>query len=243
MIKPTKITLFGSNSILLVWDANINLAISKEIIALNRLLKTEFSKEIVATNFAYHELALYLNNETNESELISSIEKFINNLSTKIESENSTIFKIPVCYDESFGWDIDEVCKTKDLKIEKLIEIHTKPIYPVHFIGFLPGFPYLGGLDKKIATPRKSTPRQKILAGAVGIAGSQTGIYTIDSPGGWNIIGRTPLKLFDVQQENPVLLQPGNSIKFESINLATYSEITKKIEKGSYSIKKYKNND
>ena len=243
MIQPVKITLFGSSSILLVWDAKIDFRLSKKIIALNRLLKTEFKKEIVATHLAYHELVLYVDHHVDKMKFISVLEQFINGLSTDMVNEKSVIFNIPVCYKGNFGWDIDEVCRFNDLTVEELIELHSKPIYPIHFIGFLPGFPYLGGLNERLATPRKSSPRQKIQAGAVGIAGLQTGIYPIESPGGWNIIGKTPLKLFDVQQKPPTLLQPGNAIKFEPINLATYDQIAKKIEKGRYTIEQYKNYD
>ena len=98
-----------------------------------------------------------------------------------------------------------------------MIRLHTEPEYPIYMLGFVAGFPYLGGMNKAIATPRKKTPRLKIESGSVGIAGEQTGIYSVESPGGWQIIGRTPIKLYDPERERPVLLEAGQYIKFKAI--------------------------
>ncbi|WP_456326837.1 5-oxoprolinase subunit PxpB, partial [Palaeococcus sp. (in: euryarchaeotes)] len=106
-----------------------------------------------------------------------------------------------------------------------VIEIHSKPLYRVYMLGFTPGFAYLGGMDERIATPRLEKPRLKVPAGSVGIAGKQTGIYPLESPGGWRLIGRTPLKLFDANREPPTLLQPGNYIKFVPVSEGEFWEI------------------
>lgn len=125
---------------------------------------------------------------------------------------------IPVCYDLDFGLDLKTMSKTKKLSIDQVIDLHTAQTYRVFMLGFLPGFAYMGIVDDKIAAPRLSTPRKHVIAGSVGIAGHQTGIYPLDSPGGWNIIGRTPVKLFDSHNENPVLFQPGDEVKFYSVS-------------------------
>ena len=124
---------------------------------------------------------------------------------------------IPVCYSGSYAPDIEAIAIEKDISVEKLIQFHKDQLYSIYMIGFLPGFPYMGEVNDAIAVPRKTEPRPKVPAGSVGIAGKQTGIYPIDSPGGWQIIGRTPLKIFDKEKSDPVLLQPGDEIQFYSI--------------------------
>lgn len=124
---------------------------------------------------------------------------------------------IPVCYEPVFGFDLKSLAKTKKLSIDQVIAFHTVHTYRVFMLGFLPGFAYMGIVNEKIASPRLSTPRKYVPAGSVGIAGNQTGIYPLDSPGGWNIIGRTPLNIFDAYAENPSFFQPGDEVKFYSI--------------------------
>ena len=124
---------------------------------------------------------------------------------------------IPVCYAPSYAPDLLEVALQKHITPAEVIQLHTAKAYRVYMIGFLPGFPYMGKVDKRIATPRRSQPRNTVPAGAVGIAGEQTGIYPLTSPGGWNIIGQTPLRLFDAAKKEPVLLQPGDEVTFYTI--------------------------
>ncbi|RLC77330.1 MAG: allophanate hydrolase [Chloroflexi bacterium] len=127
------------------------------------------------------------------------------------------VVEIPVVYGGEFGPDIEFVAKHNGLSVEEVIRLHSNATYTVYMIGFVPGFTYLGGLPKRLATPRLPTPRTLVPAGSVGIAGEQTGIYPIDIPGGWRLIGRTPLKLFDPHREPPVLLKPGDKVRFVPI--------------------------
>ncbi len=125
---------------------------------------------------------------------------------------------IPIVYGGQFGPDIDFVARHNGISVEEVIRLHVSGDYVVYMIGFTPGFPYLGGLAKQIATPRLKVPRTLVPAGSVGIAGEQTGVYPVESPGGWQLIGRTPLKLYDRTRKNPVLLAPGDSARFERID-------------------------
>jgi len=133
---------------------------------------------------------------------------------------------IPVCYDPAFGFDLKSLTKTNKLSVDQIIELHTQQTYRVYMLGFLPGFAYMGIVNEKLAAPRLATPRKQVPAGSVGIAGNQTGIYPLDSPGGWNIIGRTPLQLFNPEvwvhtnheRKDAVLFQPGDEVKFYSIS-------------------------
>ena len=135
----------------------------------------------------------------------------------EISSLPSRKIKIPVCYAEKYALDINEISKEKKLPVDEIIRLHTAKKYRVYMIGFLPGFAYMGEVDEQIAIPRKAQPRTKVEAGSVGIAGMQTGIYPLNSPGGWQIIGKTPVKLFNKEKDDPVLLQPGDEIEFYSI--------------------------
>ncbi len=132
------------------------------------------------------------------------------------------LVEIPVLYGGEMGPDMDAVCTHCALAQEEVIQIHSAPLYLIHMLGFTPGFPYLGGMDSRIATPRLQIPRVKIPAGSVGIAGGQTGVYPIASPGGWQLIGRTPLVLFDPYRNDPILLKAGQRIRFVPIDRAEY---------------------
>lgn len=127
------------------------------------------------------------------------------------------IHQIPVCYVPEFALDMQEVCFYTGLTAAEVIEIHSSSTYTVQMLGFMPGFPYLSGLDARLIVPRKNVPRLKVSAGSVGLAGQQTGIYPLDLPGGWQIIGRTSVQLFDLQKTHPVLLTAGDVLRFEPV--------------------------
>ncbi|TGA98735.1 5-oxoprolinase subunit PxpB [Sporolactobacillus shoreae] len=135
------------------------------------------------------------------------------------------VIHIPVCYGGDFGPDLDEVADLHHLSASELIHRHSAPEYLVYMLGFAPGFPFLGGLPEELATPRRATPRLKIAAGSVGIAGRQTGAYPLDSPGGWQIIGRTPVPLFTPETDPPTLLQAGDLVKFDPISEREFERI------------------
>jgi inhibitor of KinA len=135
------------------------------------------------------------------------------------------VVSIPVCYDPKFGYDLEAVAAAKGISIEELIHIHSSAVYRVYMLGFLPGFAYMGKLDERLETPRKTVPREQVAAGSVGIAGKQTGIYPLPSPGGWHVIGRTPLKLFDPVHEPPALLKAGDEVRFYHISLEAYNQL------------------
>jgi inhibitor of KinA len=127
------------------------------------------------------------------------------------------VVEIPVCYGGTMGPDLDEVARGHEITAEDVVRIHTSGDYLVYMVGFMPGFAYLGGLSPKLATPRRTTPRTVVPAGTVGIGGSQTGVYPLDSPGGWNLIGKTPLAIFDIARAQPALLATGDRVRFRSI--------------------------
>ena len=145
-------------------------------------------------------------------------------------------FEIPTLYGGEFGPDLDFVASHTGLSPEEVIRIHAGTDYLVYMVGFNPGFPYLGGMSEKIAAPRLETPRVKIPAGSVGIAETQTGIYPLESPGGWRLIGRSPLKMFDPSRDPPALVEAGDLVRFVSVDEARYREIQGEVEVGRHRV-------
>lgn len=129
----------------------------------------------------------------------------------------SRFVEVPVCYDPEFASDLDHVAQHAHISPRKVVDFHSAAEYRVGCIGFTPGFPFLAGLPKQLVTPRRAVPRKEIPAGSVGIGGAQTGIYPLRSPGGWNIIGRTPVRLFDPAKSPPTLLRAGDRVRFRAI--------------------------
>ena len=154
-----------------------------------------------------------------------------------IEIPPTDILEIPVCYIGDKGPDIRNVAEYNHKTTDEVINIHTSTEYLIYMLGFTPGFMYLGGMSEEISTPRLKTPRQLIPAGSVGIAGSQTGVYPIDSPGGWQLIGRTPVRMYDPKREMPILPRAGQYIKFYAISEEEYDKIEQQVEVGKYIVK------
>lgn len=155
-------------------------------------------------------------------------------IDVKADAARKKIYEIPVCYGGEFGPDLDNIAQHAGLSPEEVIQIHSSRDYLIYMLGFLPGFCYLGGLDERIHTPRLANPRLKISAGSVGIGGSQTGIYPLDSPGGWQLMGMTPVKTYDPQREVPILVEAGNYIRFIPIDKDEFYRIKELVQSGQY---------
>lgn len=221
------------NALVLSTEARIQKSIDEnEIYGIDELVSTYASLLIY-----FNPCVLSLNTLL---DFLESIKKDI-----KISDQKTNLcIEIPLCYDEEFGLDLDFVCKHNNISKEELINLHTKPYYLVFMLGFMAGFPYLGGLDERLFTPRLSSPRTRIEAGSVGIADKQTGVYPISSPGGWQIIARTPLEFFNKDDEkNPTLLQAGMFLKFKAISKEEFYDIKEQVVKKVYQkeIYEYKN--
>ena len=159
------------------------------------------------------------------------------------QSCKKEILSIPVSYGNRFGEDLARVAMISNLTEDEVISLHSNEEYLVYMIGFLPGFPYLKGLRKEIETPRLSEPRLRVAKGAVGIGGDQTGVYSIESPGGWNIIGQTPLTLFNPEAKPPFLLKAGDFIRFVPITEEEFYKIESNVKNGTYVITRDVTND
>ncbi len=209
----------GDQALALEFENRIDPEINSKVRAADYYLTRESKLEgLLETVPTYRSLLVYYDpdvwNYVDLKEILLNIGEHLKDVAIP----NPETLEIPVLYGGEYGPDIDYVAEHNNLTIEAVIEIHHSSTYLIYMLGFVPGFPYLGGMSSKIATPRLENPRTQIPAGSVGIAGSQTGIYPLESPGGWRLIGRTPLKLFDPSKEDPFLPKPGHYLKFYPIS-------------------------
>lgn len=227
---------FSERSILVEWPSKIDNSILEDVLNFKNHLLNSSIKSIVQINNAYSSiLIIYKFTIDNAYDEISKLKALY---LERVSNAKRTLrrWKIPVCYDDDFGLDLKEISEEKKCTISEIINWHSDTIYTVFFIGFLPGFLYLGGLDKRLNFPRKVSPRSQIQKGAVAIGGAQTGIYPNTSPGGWNIIGNSPLEFFNPKKDKPCFAQSGDKIQFVPINKQEYKTISLQVERGDYSI-------
>ncbi len=174
--------------------------------------------------------------ETEVNNLIKKLMEIEKTLDS-IDLPKPRIIEIPTIYGGESGEDLKFVAEHNGISEDEVIKIHSSVDYRIYMLGFSPGFPYLGGMSERIETPRLKTPRTKIPAGSVGIAGKQTGIYPMESPGGWQLIGRTPIKLYNPQSQIPIILQAGDYLRFVPVEKDEYDSISSLVEKNQYKIK------
>jgi len=225
LYSEPQIRLSGDRAILVEYGDAIDPAVNEKVRAVTALLKRGLPEGVEAVIPAYRNLAiLYDPLVTSPAEILSLLTGLESRLH-EIEIPKPRVVEIPVLYGGDHGPDIGVVAEHNGLSVEEVIAIHAGTVYPIYMIGFTPGFCYLGGLDRRIHTPRRKTPRTLLPGGSVGIAEAQTGMYPVDSPGGWQIIGRTPLRLFAPERENPFLYEPGDRIRFVPVTAAEYERI------------------
>jgi len=222
-MKNYKIFPLGENALTIEFGNEISETLNRQVISLDKYLSENPFQGLIEIVPAYASLTVFfdiLTVKKNQPNFPTAFEAVKNVVSDTLKSlkiikkADSRLIEIPVIFDEESSPDLKFVAETNKLSTEKVIEIFLSQTYRVYMLGFLPGFAYMGEIDEKIAAPRKESPRQNVSAGSVGIAGRQTGIYPFDSPGGWQIIGRTETKLFTPESENPTLCQTGDSVKF-----------------------------
>ncbi len=224
----------GDCSVSVEFGNEISPEINNKIRSLTNALENEHINGIIECIPTYRSLLInYDPSIISGTKLIKKIKKYLS-ASSEMQDNEKKIYVIPVCYEGEFAPDIDNVCKHNNLTKEEVIAIHSGRDYLIYMLGFLPGFPYLGGLDERIHTPRLESPRKSIPGGSVGIGGKQTGIYPMASPGGWQLIGRTPVKPYDPDREDPILYSAGDYIRFKPISTEEYEEIKAQSDNGTY---------
>lgn len=238
-MQDVRFLMTGDTSILVEFGNEISTEINARIRAFNIALEKKGIDGIVETVPTYRSLTVHYRPEVIRYEkLRDTLHGLLGSLD-EVEIPPASVVEIPVLYGGEMGPDLGFVAEHNSKTVEEVIKIHSAPEYLIYMLGFTPGFPYMGGMSAEIATPRLTSPRVKIPGGSVGIAGSQTGVYPIDSPGGWQLIGRTPLKLYDAQRETPILLQAGQYVKYRPVSQAEFDDIAAQVAAGSYVVKTY----
>ena len=216
---------YGERAILIEWPQEIHADILNDILVLKENILNSNLKSLLYLKPSYNSLLVVYKNT------ISDLKREISNIDNVYSAKNnrkkeiSHLWKVPVCYDPVFGIDLEHLSEEKNMSKSEIIALHSQSIYTVYFIGFLPGFLYLGGLPDELEIPRKSTPRLAVEKGAVAIGGNQTGVYPNSSPGGWHIIGNSPIDFFNINRNKPCFAKAGDKIQFYPISLKQHHDI------------------
>ena len=227
--------VFNEESILIQWNDKVNINLINSIISYKNLIEQELSEILIECVQSINSMmVIYNSNKINSEDLINILEKLYS-VDLTVGKTEKRIWNIPVCYDLSFGIDLEDLSNSNSISIDEIIKLHSSTSYSILSMGFLPGFLYLGMNHKKLYCERKDKPELNIKSGSIGIARDQTGIYPQDSPGGWRIIGRSPISFFNVDEKSPCFAKPGDKIKFQNISLSEFNKIEK--NRSSYKIK------
>ena len=227
---------YGNKAILIEWTEDINAHILEDIINFkHKILGNKIFMVQEVINCYNSITVVYPFEIENFSKAVEALKTVY--LDRKFnEIAKPKVWQIPVCYDEDFGFDLKAFSDAKNLSIKEIIDLHIQPLYKVYFIGFLPGFLYLGGLNNKLSMDRKASPSLKVPKGSVAIGGNQTGIYPIESAGGWHIIGKTPISFFDMSKNYPCFATTGDYIQFISISKDEFKTIENNIKNELYQL-------
>ncbi len=224
----------GDSALFIELGDTIDPELNRRIRRLHLAIQEATPPGLVETVPAYRSLLVcYEPREVSPQQLRASLELLIDKTEAG-EFPAPKVTEVPTVYGGEYGPDLEFVAEHNGLSPEDVVRLHAGKAYLIYVLGFIPGFAYLGGLSPRIATPRLATPRARIPAGSVGIAGNQTGIYPAESPGGWRLIGRTPVELFHPEKEPPALLQMGDYVEFVPITAQEFSRIREEVEQGTY---------
>jgi len=236
MYEKVKYLTAGDRALVIEFGDSIEEQVNSKIRSLTLAIERECIIGIIEMIPTYRSLMVIYEPMLIELDQLIDKAKSIQIKMDEMKLPKAKVIEIPTLYGGEYGPDIEFVAQHNKISAEEVIKIHTSIEYLIYMIGFTPGFPYLGGMNDKISAPRLQNPRTKIPAGSVGIAGAQTGIYPIESPGGWQLIGRTPVSLYDPYRKEPVLLNAGDYIKFVQIDEKEYKNIEALEREGKYKV-------
>jgi len=232
--QETEIYALSESSVTVVFGDEISSQMAEKVSALNTAIHNSTFEGLITTVPAYASLTVYYDPEkvlysglAGES-VYQKVSGYLSALPVRrLSKENSTrLITVPVCYGGTYGPDLEFVARHSKLTTDEVITLHASATYTVYMIGFIPGFAYMGGMDTRLSTPRKQQPRTQVNAGSVGIAANQTGIYPLDIPGGWQIIGQTPIQLFNASRPEPSYLKAGDTVRFKPLTINEFKSLT-----------------
>ena len=233
----------GETGLVVEFGDAIDPAVNTRVHALARQVVAECGNVVEAVIPTYRSFLIFFDPLlVSRQELIARI----NTLASAPANSTAAVVKtvlIPTLYGGEAGPDLEFVASHNQLSPNEVVQIHSSTPYRIYMLGFTPGFPYLGGMSEQIAAPRLKTPRTKIPAGSVGIAGTQTGLYPVESPGGWQLIGRTPLQVFNPRSEQPFIYSAGDFLPFQPVTAAEYELIRQDVERGVYQPQSFVNKE
>lgn len=231
-----KFSRYNECSILIEWPAVMDENMLKDILGYKKSIQNSSIELVVEIINTFNSLLIIYDLTIDDvyGEILRL--KSLKIKAETIEEASSKLWRIPVCYDADFGIDLEAFSKEKQLSKNEVIELHSSAIYTIFFIGFLPGFLYLGGLNKKLHLDRKSTPNLDTKKGSVGIGGNQTGIYPKNSPGGWHIIGKTPVDFFNVKSSPPCVFNAGDKLQFFAISKTEFLDLEQDIKNNKFQL-------
>ena len=229
-MKPFRIVAAGDAAFIVELENRIDPVVNETAIALAKAIQTSAVPGVRDVVPTYRSVAIHFDPlRTDYDALVARVNRWMEEdgsptlEGTRRPHGAPSPIRVPVCYAGEFGPDLAAVAAFAAVSEAEAVRLHTSRVYRVFMLGFMPGFPYMGVVDQRIAAPRLSTPRVRVPVGSVGIAGMQTGIYSVSTPGGWRIIGRTPLKPFDLSRGEPVLFKPGAAVQFYPIDPGEYA--------------------
>jgi KipI family sensor histidine kinase inhibitor len=234
-MTESRVLASGDTVLVLEFGDRIDWRISQRVNAVDQALRRAPPAGVVETVPTFRSLAVHYDPDQ------IGFEALADHLRAMAEdADESTaqtrLWRIPACYDAEFGPDLAEVGERAGMTPEQVIECHASRSYLVYMMGFLPGFPYMGDVAEPIALPRRETPRTRVPKGSVAVATEMTAVYTLESPGGWHILGRTPVRFFDLDNAQPALLAPGDKVVFEPVSREDYEAIRAQVSEGRYQL-------
>ena len=225
----------GDRALVVEFCDRVDRALSEQVLRLDAAIRSTPPAGIVETVPTFRSLTVYYDPLlANRAELQRAIAAFLD-LGEKARS-GARLWQVPVCYEGGFAPDLAEVARVTGLTPEEVVALHSATQFHVYMLGFLPGFPYMGDLPPQLALQRRADPRLRVPAGSVSIATSLTAIYPYESPGGWHLIGATPIRMFDPERPEPALFAPGDAVRFRQVDMATFGSIRQAVENRSYEV-------
>jgi KipI family sensor histidine kinase inhibitor len=225
----------GDRGVVVEFGDRVDRALSDDVLRLNAIIRSEALSGVVETVPTFRSLMVYYDPLATTG---ANLEQAIRSLLDRERSTRSSAvrWRVPVCYQGEFAPDLAEVARLTGLTPTEVIALHSGTQFHVYMLGFLPGFPYMGDLPKALALPRRADPRLRVPEGSISIATSLTAIYPYESPGGWHLIGATPIRLFDAERARPALFAPGDAVVFQPIDTALFASIRHAVENRSYEV-------